>query len=56
MTRKLSRLADRLVAAVVPKTSAGACACNDCWCATGGRWCCANCDCSKVTCYGTCSG
>lgn len=59
MTKTLGRMTDRLLAVLVPKTTAGACACNDSWC-TGyycprGKvaTCRANCDCSKVTC-GTC--
>jgi hypothetical protein len=60
MTMTIGRLADRLLGAIVPKTSAGACACNDYWCTDyygrgcppgkRNRRCHASCDCSKVTC------
>ncbi|MEV8374237.1 hypothetical protein AB0P21_15955 [Kribbella sp. NPDC056861] len=58
MRTTVQRLADRLVTAVVPNTTAGACPCNDTYvgyCNTGG---CSgnkaplyrtNCDCSKTT-------
>ena len=57
MIKALGALADRLVAAVVPKTTAGACVCNDCYytpCGSGCKRCCANCNCTVVTC-GSCS-
>lgn len=56
MTKTLGRMSDRLLAVLVPKTSAGACACGDMWCSTSGcargkvKTCRANCDCSIVKC------
>ena len=58
MTKVLGGLADRLVGAIVPKTTAGACPCNDCWntpwnCGHGFcRRCCTNCNCTITTCEG----
>lgn len=59
MTKMLGSLADRLVTAFVPKTTAGACPCNDCYytsCVSPGfggcRRCCTNCNCTSTTCSG----
>jgi hypothetical protein len=56
MRKTLNVLADRLVGLVVPKTTAGACACNSCEpecvpstvCTTRCARVCRNCDCSRV--------
>ena len=57
MSKTLGMLADRLVGAIVPKTAAGACVCNDCYYTqcynTGCRRCCTNCNCTQETC-GSC--
>ena len=57
MSKTLGMLADRLVGAIVPKTAAGACVCNDCYytqCYNPGcRRCCTNCNCTQETC-GSC--
>ncbi len=56
MRKTFDALADRLVAAIVPKTTAGACPCGDCYytgyrCYNGlCRRCCANCYCTSTTC------
>jgi hypothetical protein len=61
MSRTLGILADRLVGAIVPKTNAGACVCNDCYytpCSAGGgngcKRCCTNCNCTSTSC-GACA-
>lgn len=54
MRSRLNTLADRLVSMVVPKTTAGACACNGCEyeiytrCASRCARVCRNCDCSRI--------
>jgi len=58
--RLIHAIADRLVTRLVPNTTAagrgdGRCPCNDCWCSTAGKWCCANCDCSKISCTWACT-
>jgi hypothetical protein len=54
MTKAFGRLADRFVLAFVPKTTAGACPCNDCWYThcpnTLCKRCCSNCNCTQTTC------
>jgi hypothetical protein len=53
MIKALDAFADRLVAAVVPKTTAGACPCNDCYyttCSGGCKRCCSNCYCTSTSC------
>ena len=58
MGRFLSAFADRMVTAVVPKTTAGACPCNDCYwtpCGSLCMRCCTNCNCTSTTC-GPCNG
>lgn len=60
MVALVGSLADRTLALFVPKTTAGACACNDtyrqkCFCLvayhkTFWRTCRTNCDCSETTC------
>lgn len=54
MSKMLTGFADRLVTAFVPKTTAGACPCNDCYytrCSSGAcKRCCANCNCTQTTC------
>lgn len=57
MTETLGRMTDRLLSVFVPKTTAGACACNDYVCTnyycadkTKKQLCHWNCDCSKRTC------
>jgi hypothetical protein len=58
MSRTLGMLADRLVAAIVPKSSAGACVCNDCYYTpcynVGCRRCCTNCNCTAPPTCGSC--
>lgn len=54
--RALGGMADRLLGHVVPRTSAGACACGDCYYTpygSGCKRCCANCTCTKTTCGST---
>ena len=53
--RILNRAADRLLGRFVPKARAEACACNGCVCESYGRYCCWNCNCSEVRCYGPCT-
>jgi hypothetical protein len=58
--RAIGALADRMLTAVVPKTTAGACPCNDsyqafCFCLKAYhkafyKTCHTNCDCSRTTC------
>jgi hypothetical protein len=51
MGKVLGALADRLVALVVPKTTAGACPCFDCYyvpCPGGCMYCCERCDCQLL--------
>jgi hypothetical protein len=53
MSKLIGNLADRLVTAFVPKTTAGACPCNDSYftsCGSSCKLCWANCNCTKVTC------
>ncbi|EXG82799.1 hypothetical protein CryarDRAFT_4000 [Cryptosporangium arvum DSM 44712] len=54
MTRAFEKMADRFVSAFVPKTTAGACECNDCYytgCTNGYcKRCCTNCHCTSTTC------
>ncbi len=55
MRKTFDALADRLVGAIVPKTTAGACPCGDCYytcygCGTNSRRCCTNCYCTSKTC------
>lgn len=58
--RVLNRIADGILNRVAPKAMAfgrdNRCPCNDCYCNTWHQWCCTNCDCSRQTCYGYCSG
>jgi hypothetical protein len=59
MRSRLNILADRLVTMVVPRTTAGACACNGCenecvrstTCTTRCARVCRNCNCSRVIAY-----
>jgi hypothetical protein len=59
MTETLGRMTDRLLSVFVPKTTAGACACNDYFCTSWGcaagyvHRCHDSCDCTKRVC-GTC--
>jgi len=52
--KMLGALADRLVGSIVPKTTAGACACNDSFyspCGTNKcKLCRSNCNCTVTTC------
>ncbi|WP_328329882.1 hypothetical protein OHA70_07265 [Kribbella sp. NBC_00382] len=59
MRTTVQRLADRLVSSVLPKTTAGACPCNDTYTGYCNRECPGkkglfrtNCDCSKTTLIG----
>lgn len=58
--RIIHAAADRLLGRLVPRALAFGgdtrCPCNDCYCSTSHTWCCTNCDCSVVRCYGYCSG
>lgn len=56
MTKTLGRMTDRLLAALVPKTTAGACPCGDSYCTPSGcsggkvHKCRDSCDCKRQSC------
>ena len=58
MAKFLGAFADRMVAFVVPKTTAGACPCFDCYfvpCAGGCMHCCDRCFCQQPALCGPCN-